>query len=145
MNMKKLITLLLFICVTSTLSAQKYIVYAVTGNVVTVDKKMKSSVSVRQSFDPSVVLSIPEGGIIRLFDYDARKLYTLKNESTGCIASLIESQPQSGKFVTPQYFRYIMKNLRGDMVTNTCETDNATTIFRDANDSLFIEAPDSIK
>ena len=145
MNMKKLITLLLLVCATGTLSAQNYIVYAVTGNVVTIDKKMKSSVSVRQNLDASVVLEIPEAGIIRLFDRDAKKLYTLKNKCEGSIAQLIESQPESGKVVTAQYFKYIMKNLRGDMVTNTCETDNATTIFRDANDSLFVSSPDSIK
>ena len=143
--MKKLITLLLLLGATATLSAQTYVVYAITGNVVTIDKRMKSSVSVRQQLDPSVVLSIPDGGIIRLFDQSAHKLYTLKNKATGPISKLIETQPESGKVVTPQYFKYIMKNLRGDMVTNTCETDNATTIFRDANDSLFIEKPDTLK
>ena len=52
---------------------------------------------------------------------------------------LIEQQDGSEKTVTPQYFAYIIKNLKGKLVTNTVETDNATTIFRDDADSLFIK------
>ena len=43
----------------------------------------------------------------------------------GPIFKLIEPSPTQVSVVTPQYFRYIMKNLRGNMVTNTCETDNS--------------------
>lgn len=138
--MKKIL-LFILLSVACTINAQNFIVYAVTGNVVTIEKRLKSTVSVRQHLDADVILSIPEEGSIRLFDIETRKLYTLKNKCMGPISKLIETQPNSSKVVTPQYFRYIMKNLRGNMVTNTCETDNATTIFRDSNDSLFVDTP----
>ncbi|MBQ7471643.1 MAG: hypothetical protein IJS97_04370 [Prevotella sp.] len=139
--MKNLFVILFLLMSVSVLHAQKFIVYAVTGNITQTEGKTQKTIAVRQRLTPNDNLSIPEKGIIRLFDHANKKLYTLKGKCTGTIETMIKNQSGSEKTVTPQYFAYIVKNLKGNLVTNTVETDNATTIFRDQVDSLFISQP----
>ena len=137
--MKHLLLTILFAMAATCLQAQSYIVYTVTGNVTRLVKKEKSTILVRTKLTPEDVLTIPEKSSIRLFDHKGHKLVTLNGKCHGTIKALIKEQVGAEKTVTPQYFSYIIKNLKGKLVTNTVETDNATTIFRDDTDSLFIK------
>lgn len=139
--MKKLLAILILLTCMTGLHAQKYIVYAITGDITLTEGRTHKAVVVRQKLTPNDNLSIPDKGIIRLFDHANKKLYTLKGKCSGAIGTLIKTQSDSEKTVTPQYFAYIIKNLKGGLVTNTVETDNATYIFRDQMDSLFV-SPD---
>ena len=137
--MRKLLTMLFLLMAGTAMYAQTYIVYTVTGEVMKVEGKEKTLLAVRKKVVPTTVLSIPEKSMVRLFDHAGHKIVTLNGKCQGTVKQLIEQQDGSEKTVTPQYFAYIIKNLKGKLVTNTVETDNATTIFRDDADSLFIK------
>lgn len=119
--------------------AQEYVVYDVTGNVTYLVKKEKKAVSVRQKFKDKDVLFIPSKGSIRLFDKEQKKLFTLSGKTTGSIKSIIASPHGTEKSLSEKFFAYIIKNLSGNLVTKTCETEHGTNIFRDDLDSLFID------
>jgi hypothetical protein len=137
--MRKLLTMLFLLMAGTAMHAQTYIVYTVTGEVMKVEGKEKTLLAVRKKVVPTTVLNIPEKSMVRLFDHAGHKIVTLNGKCQGTVKQLIEQQDGAEKTVTPQYFAYIIKNLKGKLVTNTVETDNATTIFRDDADSLFIK------
>ena len=142
--MKTRFVIFLIACVLLSVSAsaQKYVVYTVTGDVTKLIGKKIVKVSAKQTLEELVLLNIPSGSKLVLLDEANSKLCTIKVSGKGTIKDLLNKTGNTSKSISAQYLSYMLKRNQASPDKNTYMQTTAAA-YRDV-DSLFFNVTDSI-
>lgn len=122
--MRKVITSLLLILLTSVF-AQKYYVYSVSGKVSSSSK----NVSPKQVLTESAQVLIDDGARIVLLCEAQKSMLTIKGANKGQLKELVKKA--SVKPVSEQYLVILMKKSSGTAANRDSHMQSAATSFRD--------------
>ena len=104
--MKKLFFLIAILACVISCQAQTFQVYAVKGDVRCFDGQKGSLVTVGMLLGANTKLTIPNGGRIVFFNEVDKRLYTIKNASSGLIANLLMKDDVLVQQLTDSYLSY---------------------------------------
>lgn len=126
-------------------NAQKYLVYSVTGEVSTINKRISIPMKVGMNLVASSKIIVKNGGQLIVLDEDNARLYTIKTDYSGPLKSIL---PQaSGKQISSSYLNYLKQKISGkpNSIDDSRYKQTAGTSYRDS-DSLYrvIQSMDSI-
>lgn len=130
----------LFLLAATPAHSQTYYVYSLRETVKLIDGKKSSDVRLRQKLLASQTLKIANSGMVILFDYDKRKLYTINTPCTGRIKDLIKKPASSLKDLSQRYAQYVWKQIsgKGSLMTATASMGRTAASYRDADSTLMI-------
>ena len=134
-----IIIMMLALCASAQSEQPSLIVFDIQGKITTLNKSKSIAVAKRQTLRLTDRISIPDNGFIKLIDTEGRKMYTLKNKSTGQLSTLIENQKPACKNLTKQYFAYVMKSLTRTDTDRVYDTGLTTGTYRNDADSLLCD------
>jgi len=138
MNKSLLLILGALIIGALTASAQHYEVYRVRGEVSLVVKQNATPLAKHQVLTPADILSLAYRSELKLIERQSREMITLKGQCAGSLATLISQQADARQKMTPEYFNFVISNLKGEGYNEGMQAGKSTTIYRDDADSLFI-------
>lgn len=111
--MKKLFFLIAILACVISCQAQTFQVYAVKGDVRCFDGQKGSLVTVGMLLGANTKLTIPNGGRIVFFNEVDKRLYTIKNASSGLIANLLMKDDVLVQQLTDSYLSYVKSKMNG--------------------------------
>jgi len=136
--MSLLLTLGVLFLSVLTANAQKYEVYRIRGEVSLVVKQNATPLVKQQELAPSDILSLAYRSEVKLIERQTQEMITLKGQCAGSIATLIDRQTNARQQMTPEYFNFVISNLKGEGYNEGLQAGKSTTIFRDDADSVFV-------
>ncbi|MBQ9667384.1 MAG: hypothetical protein IJV45_01365 [Prevotella sp.] len=138
MHKSLLLFLLTAILPVLTASAQQYEVYRIRGEASLVVKQQATPLSKNQVLTPSDIISLAYRSEVKMIVRETQEMITLKGQCAGSIASLIDQQQNARQKMTPDYFNFVVSNLRGEGYNEGLQAGKSTTIYRDDTDSIFV-------
>ncbi len=124
------------------LSAQKYYVYDVKGNVVTMNKKAKTPVAKRQVLTGDTRLVVPQNAHIKLLCKAPRKSYEIETSCSGVLSKLIGAGKMRITDLSWRYFVYLFKKMLNGSDSNSTEGGIGFATYRDLEDILQAGKPE---
>ena len=141
MNKPLLLLLGILLLAVASASAQQYEVYRVRGEASLVVKQQAKPLAKQQVLAPTDILSLAHRSEVKMFVRESQEMITLRGQCAGSIASLIEQQQNARQVMTPDYFNFVLSNLKGEGYNEGLQAGKSTTIYRDDSDSLFLSGP----
>jgi hypothetical protein len=138
MNKTLLLILTAILAVVLNAGAQQYEVYRVRGEVTLTVRQNAIPLKKQQVLGPKDILSLAYRSELKLVERQSQEMITLKGQCAGSIASLIEQQQSARQKMTPDYFNFVISNLKGEGYNEGLQAGKSTTIYRDDADSLFL-------
>ena len=135
--MKKNLILLLLSCMTTAVSAQKFVVYTMIGKPTVSQGNGTRQLKLRDQLTLSSIINIPADAKVELFDEANRKQYILKSPGRASVSALIKDNRNNVITLTDRYFRYILSQVHGgnETIIRSC-SDPATITREELVDSI---------
>ncbi|MCC8120037.1 MAG: hypothetical protein LIP09_15020 [Bacteroidales bacterium] len=115
--------------------AQDFLIYSVTGEVITMNNGKKQEAAKGQELTTRTVVDIPNGGSLQIIDLAQQKVYTLSGAKKATVSVFLKnaSAPESA---TGKFLSFMQQQSKGVKAKGSHE-QAAGTSFRE--DSLLIE------
>lgn len=124
------------------LSAQKYYVYDVSGNVVTMNKKAKTPVARRQVLTGDTKIVVPQNGRIMLLSKEPRKSYEIKTSCSGVLNKLIGTGKVTVEELSKRYIIHLFKKMLSGSDAHSTKGVIGFATYRDLEDILQAGKPE---
>ncbi|MBQ6209095.1 MAG: hypothetical protein IJK42_04920 [Prevotella sp.] len=131
--MRKMMVLLLIVAMAwcHETMAQKYVVFALKGNVELVTGQGRRPLKVNDALMPQSVVNIPYRGVVELIDETAGKQYTLQSVGRGTVSELLKDKNNTVLTLSQKYLSYVKAQLGGKSQSMTARNSDPATVTRE--------------